>query len=244
MNWDIQNMITKIAGNHTLKAGFTTTASSMVETARARLYLATSPLVVSLPIPRYPPVRAPTGAVLMGEVGAPISTASSQLLARPRHHRFLPDDWKFSRRLTLTWAALERQQKPYERNDGHINFDPSARVPGNPFRRDCLRRPRWPAAFLRRRRSPNDFGPRFGFALMSSEQERPCYAAGTASSIHLFLPKIPGRTQLFSASSTSAFAQARVRKPFRFQTGSRPNRWKSPGARRVRGFIGQSVKHQ
>src|SRR5688572_20478101 len=166
LNWDIQNMITKIAGNHTLKAGY----NHRILYGGNRQGAALSGNFTFGGLTTNPQVPAGTGSnlaqFLLGEVGG---ANIDRILGNSWHGlattAFFQDDWRVSRRLTLNLGLRwDWQQKPYERNDGHINFDPSARVPGSPFQGATVYAGRdgQPRSFVDE--DHNDFGPRFGFA--------------------------------------------------------------------------------
>jgi hypothetical protein len=245
LNWDIQNLVTKIAGNHTLKAGY----SHRILYGGNRQGAALSGNYTFGGLTTNPQVPAGTGSslaqFLLGEVGG---ANIDRILGNSWHglatSAFFQDDWKVSRRLTLNLGLRwDWQQKPYERNDGHINFDPSARVAGTPFQGATVYAGRngQPRSFVSE--DYNDFGPRFGFAFDVFGTGRTVLRGGYG----IFYPSIffrnfLGDTQLFSASSTSWVAQGPGLRAFRFQDGFPTKPLESPGASAgPLALLGQSV---
>jgi hypothetical protein len=149
-----------------------------------------------------------------------------------------------SRRLTLNLGLrYDFQQKPYERHNGHINFDPSMPIPGTPFIGATVfaGRDGQPRSFMDE--DYNDFGPRFGFAFDVFGNGRTVFRGGYG----IYYPSIFFRTflgdvQLFSSTRTNYVAQGPGLRAFRFQDGFPFAPLESPGASAGPGaLLGQSV---
>jgi len=233
LNWDIQDMVTKIAGNHTIKIGL----NYRILYGGNRQGAALSGNYTFAGLTTNPQVPAGTGSnlaqFLMGEVGG---ANIDRILGNSFHgvaiSSFVQDDWKVSRRLTLNLGLrYDWQQKPYERNDGHINFDPTLSNPGTPFAGQTVFAGLngQPRSFMNE--DYNDFGPRFGFAYDIFGTGKTVFRGGYG----IFYPSIffrtfLGNTQLFSNTSTSWVAQGPGLRAFRFQDGFPSSPLESPGA--------------
>lgn len=135
LNWDIQETLTWIVSSHTLKFGY----NHRILQGSNRQGSALSENYIFAGLTSNPQVPAGTGSALaqflLGDVG---SASIDRILGNSWHgfaaSGFVQDDWRVSRRLTLNLGLrYDFQQKPYERNNGQINFDSTARVPGTPF---------------------------------------------------------------------------------------------------------------
>jgi hypothetical protein len=245
LNWDIQNILTKIAGNHTLKFGY----NHRPLYGGNRQGAALSGDFAFAGLTTNPQRPAGTGfnmaQFLLGEVS---SAFIDRILGNSWHayaiSAFLQDDWKVSRRLTLNLGLrYDFQQKPYERHNGHINFDPSMPIPGTPFIGATVfaGRDGQPRSFMDE--DYNDFGPRFGFAFDVFGNGRTVFRGGYG----IYYPSIFFRTflgdvQLFSSTRTNYVAQGPGLRAFRFQDGFPFAPLESPGASAGPGaLLGQSV---
>ncbi|MEZ5354602.1 MAG: TonB-dependent receptor [Bryobacteraceae bacterium] len=244
-NWDIQDMITKITGSHALKFGYN---HRILQGGN----LQGSALSGSFSfggLTNNPQRTAGTGSdmaqFLLGEVS---SASIDRILGNTFEGRaisaFVQDDWKLSRRLTLNLGfRYDWQQKPYERHDGHINFDYLATSPVSGFqgRVNYAGVDGQPRAFLGE--DHNDFGPRIGFAFDVFGNGRTVVRGGYG----IFYPSIfyrafTGNTQLFSLTNTAYVAQGPGLRAFRFQDGFPRAPIESPGSGAgPDALLGQSV---
>ncbi|MEZ5351794.1 MAG: carboxypeptidase regulatory-like domain-containing protein [Bryobacteraceae bacterium] len=245
-NWDIQDTLTKIAGDHTLKFGYNHRILQGGNLQGAAL----SGSYTFGGLTNNPQRTAGTGSdmaqFLLGEVS---SAGIDRILGNSFHglaiSTFVQDDWRLSRRLTLNLGLRwDWQQKPYERHDGHINFDylstsPVSGLQGQTVYAGVDGQPR---SFLGE--DYNDFGPRLGFAFDIFGTGKTVLRGGYG----IFYPSIfyrafTGNVQLFSSTRTNYVAQGPGLRSFLFRDGLPRAPLGSPGsAAGPDALLGQSVQ--
>ena len=244
-NWDIQNMITKIAGNHTLKIGV-----NYRDLFGANLQGgALSGAYTFRGLTTNPQKTAGTGDELAQFLLGAVSQSSiDRILGNSWDgyalNFFLQDDWKVSQRLTLNLGfRYDYQSKPFERHNGHINFDPNCTLPNG--LRGCTVYAGvdgQPRAFMDE--DYNDFGPRFGFAYDLTGKSKTVFRGGYG----IFYPSIfwrhfTGDLALFSRTRTTYRPATPGQAAHRFQDGFPSAPVESPGASAgPAGRLGQSVQ--
>jgi hypothetical protein len=233
LNWDIQNMITKIAGNHTLKIGY----NHRILYGGNQQGSALSGFFNFAGLTTNPQLPANTGSNMAQFLLGDVSTAGiDRILGNSNHgmaiSAFLQDDWKVSRRLTLNLGLrYDWQQIPYERNNGIIDFDLNGRVPGTPFVGTTIFAglDGQPRAF--RNTDANDFGPRFGFAYDVFGNGKTVVRGGYGIYYpSIFFRNFMGNNQLFSSTRTDYVAAGPGLPSFRFAQGFPRAPLASPGA--------------
>lgn len=243
LNWDIQNLLTKVAGNHTLKFGY----NHRILQGSNRQGGALAGNFAFGGLTTNPQVPAGTGynmaQFLLGEVG---SASIDRIIGNSWHalaiSTFVQDDWKISRRLTLNLGLRwDWQQKPYERNNGHINFDRDGTAQGFRGVTVYAGRDNQPRSFLNE--DFNDFGPRIGWAWDIFGTGKTVFRGGYG----VFYPSIfyrnfLGDTQLFATTNTQYVALGPGQRALRFQDGFPRAPLEAPGAASgPLGLLGQSV---
>lgn len=165
--WQFSDMLTKIAGGHTLKFG------ADHRLLRGNNFQRGSPSGnFSFPAGLTGNPQAPAGTgsgyatFLLGAVGsATVTTHLGEAQHGYSSSFFIQDDWKVTRRLTVNLGLrYDFQQQPVERYNGASNFDPFTVDPNSGLlgRTVFAGLDGQPRSF--RREDKNDFGPRFGFA--------------------------------------------------------------------------------
>ena len=237
-NWDIQNMITKIAGNHTMKIGVNyrdlyganRQGGALSGDYRFQRVGRLRGLTTD------PQNTAGTGDDLAQFLlGAVTQSSIDSILGNSWDgyalNFFLQDDWKMSQRLTLNLGfRYDYQSKPFERHNGHINFDPTCTLPNG--LRGCTVYAGvdgQPRAFLDE--DYNDFGPRFGFAYDLTGKGKTVFRGGYG----IFYPSIfwrnfTGDRALFSRTRTTYRPTTPGQAAHRFQDGFPFAPVQSPGA--------------
>ncbi len=167
MNWNFQEALTKIRGNHTLKFGaeYRRLQASNRQTSNPSGNFSFTAAITG-------DIQKPTGtgssvaSVVLGAVRT-ASVDQSQGITMDAYATtfFVQDDWKVTRRLTLNLGLrYDFQQNPVERYDRLMNFDLTGKssvsgLTGRAVYAGVSGQPRqW------REEDHNDFGPRFGFA--------------------------------------------------------------------------------
>ncbi|MCL5745948.1 MAG: carboxypeptidase regulatory-like domain-containing protein, partial [Acidobacteria bacterium] len=167
LNWNFQEALTKIRGNHTMKFGaeYRTLQASNRQTSNPSGNFSFTAAITGY-------IQKPTGtgssvaSVVLGAVRA-ASVDQSQGITMNAYATtfFVQDDWKVTRRLTLNLGLRhDFQQNPVERYDRLMNFDMTGKssvsgVTGRAVYAGVSGQPRqW------REEDHHDFGPRFGFA--------------------------------------------------------------------------------
>lgn len=245
LGWDVQDMVTKIAGNHTLKAGFNLRLMQGGNKQGSGL----SGIFRFSGLTQNPQATAGTGidmaAFLLGSVSsASIDSILGNMFEGNSYSFFVQDDWKMTRRLTLNLGLrYDLQPKATERHDGQINFDPAGVDPktglhGTVVYAGLNGQPREFMGY-----DKNDFGPRFGFAYDVFGSGKTIVRGGYG----IFYPQVAyrdffGNTQLFSTTNTSYAAPGpgqpviQLQKGFPYAPIASPGSSAGPGA-----LLGQSV---
>ena len=244
LNWDVQDMVTLIKGNHTLKIG----ANYRDIYGGNRQGAALSGNFTFSGLTDNPQSPGGTGnnmaQFLTGDVSAArIDRILGNAWQGWSFSWFVQDDWRITSRLTLNLGLrYDFQHKPVERWDGHINFDPDCTLPNG--LRGCTVFANFegqPRSFVDE--DYNDFGPRFGFAYDLTGKGRTVFRGGYG----VFYPSIYwrnffGDTNLFSTTRTNYTSSGPEFAAFQFQDGfpfayaESPGRSAGPDAR-----LGQSV---
>jgi len=248
LNWDIQNMLTKIAGNHTLKTGL----NYRLLYGGNRQGSALSGNYAFGGLTSNPQSPAGTGCNLAQFLQGEVSSAGvDRILGNSWHgyawSAFFQDDWKVTRRLTLNMGLRwDFQKKPYERHNGHINFDPFTREPitGLPGVIVYAGVNGQPRAFMNE--DYNDLGPRFGFAWDLLGTGKTVFRGGYGIYYpSIFWRNFLGTTTLFSTTRTSYVAQGPGLRAFRFADGFPYAPIESPGAAAgPSALLGQGVSYR
>ena len=245
LNWDIQNMVTHISGNHTLKYGIN--ARDLYGGNRQGAAL--SGFFQFTGLTTNPQAAAGTGNSLAQFLTGDVSRAGiDRILGNSWHgfnwSAFVQDDWKVVPRLTLNLGLRwDFQQKPYERNNGQINFDPDCIEPSTGFQ-GCVVYAGvdgQPRTFMDE--DYNDFGPRVGFAYDVTGEGKTVFRAGYGIYYaSIFYRHFTGDINLFSRTRTNYVTSTPGEKAFQFSEGfpfpfkESPGASAGPGAR-----LGQSV---
>jgi len=244
LNWDIQNTLTVIKGSHSLKIG----ANYRILYGGNKQGSALSGNFAFSGLTTNPQAPGGTGSNMAQFLTGDVSSASiNRILGNSWHGDawsfFLQDDYRATSRLTLNFGVrYDYQQKPYERNNGHINFDPSCTLPNG--LQGCTvfagvgGQPR---SFMDE--DYNDFSPRFGFAYDLTGKGKTVLRGGYG----VFYPSIfwrnfLGDITLFSNTTTQyvtgtpGLAAFQFREGFPFAPEQSPGAAAGPAAR-----LGQSV---
>lgn len=245
LSWDIQDMVTKITGNHTVKAGFNLrimAGGNMQGSGLSGVYRFGG-------LTQNPQATAGTGAdmagFLLGTVSSVyIDSILGNMFVGNSYSFFVNDDWKVTRRLTLNLGLrYDYQPKAVERHNGIINFDPNGIDPKTKLKGTTVYagvdgQPReWMGS------DKNDFGPRFGFAYDMFGSGRTVLRGGYG----IFYPQVAyrdffGNTQLFSTTTTSYSAPGPGQWIVLLKDGLPYAPLKSPGAAAGPGaLLGQGV---
>ena len=245
LNWDIQNMVTKISGNHTFKFGLN--ARDLYGGNRQGAAL--SGFFRFAGLTTNPQRRAGTGNNLAQFLTGDVQSAGiDRILGNSwqgfNWSAFVQDDWKVRPRLTINLGLRwDFQQKPYERHNGQINFDPDCTEPGTGLRGCTVFAgvDGQPRTFMEE--DYNDFGPRIGFAYDLTGEGQTVFRGGYGVYYpSIFFRNFTGDINLFSRTRTNYTAAASGEKAFQFSHGFPFAFRETPGASAGPGaLLGQNV---
>jgi hypothetical protein len=166
INTQIYDMVTKIAGNHTIKMGFD---YRWLQGNNFQRSAPSGSFAFAAGLTSNPQSPAGTGSsyatFLLGAVSsASITTHLGESQRGKTYSAFVQDDWKVTRRLTLNLGLRwDYQTQPVELNNGATNFDPTLQIaPGMVGGTIYAGDPGVGRTF--RSGDFNDFGPRIGLA--------------------------------------------------------------------------------
>ena len=245
LNWDIQDMVTMISGNHTLKFG----VNARDLYGGNRQGGALSGFFRFGGLTQNPQRTAGTGFNLAQFLTGDVTSAGiDRILGNSwqgfNWSAFVQDDWKVSPRLTLNLGLRwDFQQKPYERHNGQINFDPGCTEPGSglPGCTVFAGLDGQPRTFMDE--DYNDFGPRIGFAYDLTGRGKTVFRGGYgAYYASIFFRRFTGDINLFSRTRTNYRTSTPGEKAFQLSDGfpypfaETPGASAGPGAR-----LGQAV---
>jgi hypothetical protein len=167
MNWNFQNILTKIHGNHTLKFGG---EHRLLEGNNRQTSAPSGEFTFTAALTGHPVRPAGTGSSAASLVLGAVRSANldqSQGISMEAFATtlFVQDDWRITRRLTLNLGLrYDFQKQPVERHNRLMQFDMTGRssvsgLTGRAVYAGVNGEPRqW------RNEDYNDFGPRLGFA--------------------------------------------------------------------------------
>ncbi len=245
LNWDIQNMVTKISGNHAMKFG----VNARDLYGGNRQGGALSGFFRFGGLTDNPQAQAGTGWNLAQFLTGDVQTAGIDRILGNSWHAFnwsffVQDDWKVTSRLTVNLGLrYDFQQKPYERYDGQINFDPDCTLPDTGLRGCTVYAgvDGQPRSFMGEQY--NDFGPRIGFAYDFLGNGKTVFRGGYG----IYYPSVffrhwNGDVNLFSRTRTSYPAPSPEDPAFRFSDGFPFAYSEAPGSSAgPAGRLGQNV---
>jgi len=180
INTQVFDMVTKIVGKHTLKAGFDyrwMQGSNFQRSSPSGSFNFAAGLTGN---PQSPGgTGSPYASFLLGEVtNATITTHLGETQRGRSYSWFVQDDWRLSRRLTLNLGLrYDYQTQPFETNLGSTNFDPAKQIePGIVGATVFAGVDGQGRTF--RPGDKNDFAPRIGFAWDLFGQGKTVFRAG------------------------------------------------------------------
>ncbi len=245
LNWDIQNMVTHISGNHTLKYGIN--ARDLYGGNRQGAAL--SGFFQFTGLTTNPQSPAGTGFNLAQFLTGDVSRAGiDRILGNSWHafnwSTFVQDDWRVTSRLTVNLGLRwDFQQKPYERNNGQINFDPNCTEPTSGLQGCTVYAgvDGQPRTFMEE--DYNDFSPRIGFAYDITGQGKTVFRGGYGVYYpSIFFRRFTGDINLFSRTRTNYVTRTPGESAFRFSDGFPEPFDETPGASAgPAGRLGQGV---
>ncbi|MDE0102841.1 MAG: carboxypeptidase regulatory-like domain-containing protein [Bryobacterales bacterium] len=245
LNWDIQNMVTHIRGNHTLKIG----VNARDLYGGNRQGGALSGFYQFNGLTTDPQSPAGTGFALAQFLTGDVSRAGiDRILGNSWHgfnwSAFVQDDWRVTSRLTVNLGLRwDFQQKPYERNNGQINFDPNCTEPTSGLQGCTVYAgvDGQPRTFMEE--DYNDFGPRLGFAYDLTGRGKTVFRGGYGIYYpSIFFRRFTGDINLFSRTRTNYVTRTPGEKAFQFSEGFPGPFQESPGSSAgPAGRLGQSV---
>lgn len=248
INLQFFDMLTKIAGNHTMKAGVdirTLQGNNLQRSSPSGSFNFTSGLTGN------PGAPAGTGSAyatfLLGEVASASGTTHSGESQRGKSYSvFLQDDWKLTRRLTLNLGLRwDYQTQPVEVNNGMTNFDPTIRLSNGLLGATVFAgADGQPRSF--READLNDFAPRIGLAYDLFGGGKTVFRAGYGIYYpSQFWRNNYGSVNGFANTSTSYPSSNPNVKAFQFSAGF-PSPLLQPAGRALgpNAFLGQGTSYE
>ncbi len=245
LNWDVQNVVTKISGNHTMKFGLN--ARDLYGGNRQGGAL--SGFFRFAGLTQNPQNRKGTGHDLASFLTGDVQWAGIDRILGNSWHGFnwswfVQDDWRVTPRLTLNMGLRwDFQQKPYERYNGQINFDPGCTEPTSGLKGCTVFAglDGQPRTFMDE--DYNDFGPRLGFAYDLTGQGRTVFRGGYGIYYaSIFFRNFTGDINLFSRTRTTYRTSRPDEAAFQLKDGFPHPYAETPGSSAGSGArLGQSV---